>query len=440
MTQESQPLKKRKVDAEDVEREVRASFLERFFAKYEFTCKHMLSCSDSESWTMKDVLQKADGECQNLWEGASLGYTESLGDPLLLQEIWQRSRGAVLQNLGKSSVADLYTEQTVLKITTCVPVEGIYVAMHQLLKGGDLVICLAPAYQALYEIARSKGCKVLEWQPSYDTDRNFWRFDIADLKALLANKSQDLKMLVLNSPHNPTGACFSQGQFDEISTLLGSLKQEEAPVLFSDEMYGDLLESRPSNVGKSNSIVLSGLSKPWGMPGLRMGWLMVENPKHFERVAAFRDYTTLCLPPQSEILSVIALRNPSHFLERNRRIARENYQRLQAFLLSLPDWFYPLNQHEHNSSLTDFAAVTLFARLKQPLGGFTGKVPLHLESLPRLSEHLAQTYSVCLVAGDFFEFNEFPCVRFGIGRANFPAALASLKHALGMISSLERKQ
>ena len=72
------------------------------------------------------------------------------------------------------------------------------------------------------------------------------------------------------------GAVFSQEKMDEIFQCLQDLPQE-APIIFSDEMYRDMMSSAPTNAGRPNSIVLSGLSKPWGMPGLRTGWLIMQN-------------------------------------------------------------------------------------------------------------------------------------------------------------------
>lgn len=428
----------------DTESGLRASILERFFAKYEFSCKHMLSCSDAEAWAMHDMLRVADDECKRLWESCSLGYTESLGDPLLLQEIWRHYRSNVLRELERRSAeptcSSLYTEQQVLHITTCVPIEGIYVTMVQLLQAGDHVVCMAPAYQALYEIARSKHCVLHTWRPRYDSDSHYWYFDMEDAKAMISTFAPDangnrvhLRMMIINSPHNPTGACLTQGQFDEIGDLLESLEQDPKPILFSDEMYSDILACRPSAVAKPSSIVLSGLSKPWGMPGLRVGWLLVQSQSHFDSIAAFRDYTTLCLPPHSEILSVVALRNSETFLSRNRDIARKNYTLLQQFCLRNSRWFFPLNQHKHNLLLDagDFAAVTLFARLRSPLGSCEQEaIPEALTSLPKLTEHLALKHSLCMVAGECFEFSTFPCVRFGTGRANFETALLHLEDAL----------
>ncbi|CAE7252760.1 vioD [Symbiodinium sp. CCMP2592] len=406
---------------------VRPSFMERFFAKYEFTCKYMVSCSDCEAWTTREVLAAADAECQKMWDSSTLGYTESLGHPTLLEQI----RKHYAYRLEKEPAL------VPLQITTCVPVEGIFAAMTSLLSEGDQIVTMMPAYQALYEIARSKRCRLLSWAPYFD-QQGFWEFRLSDLQTLLDQNvsfEAPLRMLVINSPHNPTGAAFDQSQLDAVSEMLMKLPQAEPAVLFSDEMYGDMLGPHaPSMVGKRNAMVLSGLSKPWGMPGLRMGWLVCSDKKHFDSITSLRDYTTLCLPPHSEILSIIALRNPDSFLSRNRDIAAKNYQVLQSVLQSLPQWFYPLNQHRHNDRLTNWRATVVFARLKFPLGGVADSASPRLKSAAALAEYLAQEHSICMVVSDFFEFESFPCVRFGIGREGFTEALQKLKTALESIA------
>lgn len=423
---------------------VRPSLLERFFAQYEFTCKYQLSCSNCEDWTTKDVLERASTEHLKLWDNASLGYTESLGNPLLLQEIWNRYRPAVerehqRQGSGGSLPHDV-NEQKAVNITACVPVEGIFIVMTQLLDPGDIIIAMDPAYQALLEIARSRACEIISWTPHYDTE-NFWDFNLADLKSLLQKCQQEgkrLKMLILNSPHNPTGVSFSQRELDQI---IGWLQEfQEMPILFSDEMYGAMLgETAPTNVGRPNSIVLSGLSKPWGMPGLRMGWLIMENRDAFEKVAALRDYTTLCLPVHSEILSIMALNDAEAFLKRNRQICEENYRILQDFLLKMPDWFYPLDQEKQvdKSSGFKWRASTVFPRLKQPLGG--PGYGRHLQTPTSLAQHLASDYGICMIVSDFFEF-DYACVRFGIGLRSFPKSLQMLGEALKDISKKAKSQ
>ncbi|CAJ1364953.1 unnamed protein product [Effrenium voratum] len=424
-------------------RAIRASLLERFFARYEFHCKYQVSCSDCESWTTQEVLDRAEEKQKALWQSGSLrlSYTESLGSPALLQKVYQNYRAKIAQERVRqneaSELPELYEELLKCKqplITACVPVEGIFAVMSQLLEEDDVVIVMTPAYQALYEIARSRGCQVLSWAPRYD-ERGFWDFRVSDFEALVEGlrQKQRLSMVVLNSPHNPTGAVLDQQDFDTISDLLQGLDQETGPVLFSDEMYSGIVRQAPSNVGKKNSIVLSGLSKPWGMPGLRMGWLLVENPSHFERIVMLRDFTTLCLPPHAEFLSTVALQDPEFFLERNREIARRNYELLQKFLLSLPDWFHPLNQHQQKPTV-DWRASTVFARLKHPLGSIGASPPECLQSTTHLAEYLASEHQVCMIVSDFFEF-EHPAVRFGIGLKSFPDSLEQLERALSSIKA-----
>ncbi|CAK9092090.1 Hypothetical protein SCF082_LOCUS43349 [Durusdinium trenchii] len=144
--------------------------------------RYQLSCSNCESWTTKEVLEESDVECQDLWDNASLGYTETLGHPKLLEAIWHCYRPALEDRCRKRSItlpASL-CEQQVVNITVCVPVEGIYIAMSQLLGPKDVVIAMTPAYQALTEIARSRSCELWPWTPQWE-EGDFWNFRLEDL-------------------------------------------------------------------------------------------------------------------------------------------------------------------------------------------------------------------------------------------------------------------
>ncbi|GAG02648.1 unnamed protein product, partial [marine sediment metagenome] len=112
--------------------------LERYFAKYEFSARYLLSSSDCESLSMQELLGMADPEMVDMWEQLKLGYTESWGHPLLRDEI-----------------AGIYEGIDQQGVLTVVPEEGIYLFMRAVLQPGDHIICTYPSYQSLYEVARS---------------------------------------------------------------------------------------------------------------------------------------------------------------------------------------------------------------------------------------------------------------------------------------------
>ena len=114
--------------------------LERYFARYEFSARYLLSSSDCDGLLQTELLGMADAQTARLWQNLSLGYTESLGHPLLREEI-----------------AKLYQGVAPEDCLVIVPEEGIFIALNSILHAGDHVICTFPGYQSLYEIAQWLG-------------------------------------------------------------------------------------------------------------------------------------------------------------------------------------------------------------------------------------------------------------------------------------------
>ena len=121
--------------------------LERYFAKYEFSSRYLLSASDCESLPMPELLAMADAETAGMWAELRLGYTESAGHPLL-----------------REAIAAMYAGIEARDTLVVVPEEGIFLLMHALLRPGDHVVCTFPGYQSLYEVARAIGCDVSTWE------------------------------------------------------------------------------------------------------------------------------------------------------------------------------------------------------------------------------------------------------------------------------------
>ncbi len=338
--------------------------LERFFARHEFSARYLLSASDCQGPGMAGLVAGADPDLRRRWETLTLGYTESQGLPELREAIAATYGGpggagagaaAPGGNAGPSGGAAAGTAgpPTADQVLTAAPEELIFLAMHALLSPGDHVVCTFPGYQSLYELARSIGCEVDLWEPVETVGAGAvdaaggapgpgeapsavqggaqrgggaagapgWRFDPAHLEALLRPTT---KLVVWNFPHNPTGALPAAADF---ARMVGAVARSGA-WLFSDEMYRLLepdAESRlPAAVDLyERALSLSGMSKAYGLAGLRIGWVATRDAALLERMKALKDYTTICSAGPSEVLALMALRSPEPILAANRaRIAR----------------------------------------------------------------------------------------------------------------------
>lgn len=291
--------------------------LERYFAKYEFSSRYLLSSSDCEPLTMSELLAMADQEIRLLWEELKLGYTESAGHPLL-----------------REVIAEMYKGIEARDTLVVVPEEGIFLLMHALVKPGDHVICTFPGYQSLYEVARSIGCDVSTWEP--DEERG-WHFDVDELEKKI---QVNTKLIVVNFPHNPTGYVPSRKDFEAIVHLA----QKYDVNLFSDEMYRFLEIDKGVTLPSACEIYergfsLFGLSKTFGLPGLRIGWIASPSRKVLKRVNELKDYTTICGSAPSEILAIMALKRRSEIIRKQNERVNRNVKELEIFFDEYQDCF-----------------------------------------------------------------------------------------------------
>jgi len=364
--------------------------LERYFAKYEFKVKYLLSPSDCEGLPMAELLQMAAPESLGLWEGLKLGYTESQGNPLLRNEI-----------------AELYQQVPPENVLVAAPEEAIFIAMQTLLSPGDHVIAISPAYQSLYEIARSIGCSVTPW--ALTPEPSGWQLDLDQLQRSL---TKNTRLLVINFPHNPTGYLPTSQEL----VAIVELARRNDLYLFSDEMYRLLEYDSAKRLPPvcdlyEKGISLSGLSKAFALPGLRIGWLASRENALVERGLAFKDYTTSCNSAPSEILGIIALQNKEHILQRSLAIIVENLAAAQNFFAARQDrfeWLEPL------------AGSVAFPRW---LGEGT---------VEQFCQGALEQHGVMIVPGSIFQFpgNHF---RVGLGRRNFAEALAQVGEFLQVL-------
>ena len=358
--------------------------LERYFARYEFSAPYLLCSSDCDALSLQELLALADSDSLSLWDNLSLGYTESQGHPRLLSEV-----SALYENIPPDQLLEV------------VPEEGIFIAMNTLLRPGDHLVVTYPGYQSLYEIARALNCEVTYWQPRSLQER--WHFDVADLAGLIRPNT---RMLVVNFPHNPTGALPDQDEFQAIVDLAARHNLH----LFSDEMYRQLEYNPADRLPAAcdlyeNAISLSGLSKSYALAGLRVGWLAVRNPDLIDPLIELKDYTTICGSAPSEVLAIMALRATETILARSLAIVTGNLARLDTFFEQYASTF----------------------RWRRPLAGSVGFAELLTpQPIMEFCQQLVEEQGVMLLPSDVYGY-ESNCFRIGFGRINMPAALARLE-------------
>jgi aspartate/methionine/tyrosine aminotransferase len=353
--------------------------LERYFAKHEFSARYLLSSSDCESLSMSALLAMADADTARLWHELKLGYTESAGHPLL-----------------RETIAGVYQEIGVEDILVVVPEEGIFLLMHALLRPSDHIICTFPGYQSLYEVARSIGCEVSRWEPD---EARGWHFDVEDLKEKMRANT---RLVVVNFPHNPTGYAPPREDFEAIIRLV----RERGAYLLSDEMYRFLEIDEGATLPAAceryeRAVSLFGLSKTFGLPGLRIGWLASQDAKVLERVSELKDYTTICSSAPSEILAIIALQSRSEIIRRQVERARRNVGVLGSFFNVYRDCF----------------------SWNRPIGGsICFPRMLVVDDTSSFCQQLIQATGIMLVPSSQFQYGRRH-VRIGFGRDDLPEVL-----------------
>jgi aspartate/methionine/tyrosine aminotransferase len=287
--------------------------------------------------------------------------------------------------------------------------EAIYTAMRVLLCPDDHVIVITPNYQAAETVPLSI-CEVTG--VPLDIDRR-WDLDVDRLRAALRPNT---KLISINFPNNPTGKIIPRADFDAIVELCRS----RGIWLFSDEVYR-LIERDPAlrlpqavDVYE-RAVSLNVMSKAYGLPGLRIGWLACKDRATLVGFERYKHYLSICNSAPSEVLARIALKARDTILARNRRVVRDNLARLNAFFADyrhLFDW-------------------------REPDGGCVGFIRYRgAEGVEEFTRRLVEEEGV-LEEGVLFlpsslyrsELGAVPenCLRVGFGRLHVPAGLAALR-------------
>jgi len=353
--------------------------LERYYTMHEHTAQYSLCNSDCEAMTIADLLSLEKG-AKEAFDNTWLGYTHTQGSPELRQDI-----------------STIYNKITPDYLTVCTGAqEPIFLFPHAVLNSEDEVIVQTPCYQSLQSVPESIGCKVLKWAVNYKG--NVPHFDIEALKEMISNKT---KVIYLNAPHNPTGFLFTKAEQQEIIALA----RMNNIIIFCDEVYRELEHDASFAIpaftdAYENGVSVGVMSKAYGLPGLRIGWLATQNREILEKVAILKEYTTICNAGPSEFLAGLALRNRYTILEKNLKIIQHNLPLYDTFFAKYSD---------------------LFSWYKPNAGPITF-VKMHFDSDDMgFAEQALKEKGVLILPGDIYDYNGY--FRIGFGRRKIPEAL-----------------
>lgn len=365
--------------------------LEAHFSKWEFKARYHLSASDAQSMSMRDLLAIATPEDREAFEGMWLGYTETFGAPELLDTIASTHLNKTAENILCFAGAS----------------EGIYAANNVILDKNSHAIVVTPNYQS-HETLPQAICDVSGVPLNGDDN---WSLDIDQVAAAI---KPNTKLITINFPHNPTGAILSLERY----MALIELSRKHGIYILHDEIFHGLGQTGTTHLPFIADVYERGLSlnvtsKAYGLPGLRIGWIVSQDKETLVKMERMKHYLSICNSGPSERLANIALKNRDNLLARNCHIVDSN----------MPKWEALFSRH---SELFDWqrpdGSCMAFPRYK-------GR-----DGVENFAQQLVEKSGVLVLPGSVYTStltqtpkNHF---RIGLGREGLDEGLAAMEHYL----------
>ena len=366
--------------------------LETYFSRWEFAARHHLTASDAQTLTVAELLAYGTEQDRAEFDELALGYTPTWGTA--------RLREAIAATYDSCSSDDV--------LVFAGAEEAIFWSMQVLAGPGDHVIVTVPNYQALETIPLTTGAQVTGVLLD---EASGWQLDLAEVRAALQPTT---RVIAVNFPNNPTGAVPGQNTWRELIQLCA----EREIRLVSDEVYRGLELDPTRTLPQAadldeRALSINVMSKSYGMPGLRIGWVVCRDHAVLEALERHKHYTSICSAGPSEFLAAMALGAANRIQARNRDLITENLAHFDAFFARRPDLF----EWAHPD-----AGCVAFPRYLGPDG---------VETFCR---QLVEEAGVLLLPASvyFSDLAQVPVDRFriGVGRSNPGPALEAFEHYL----------
>lgn len=361
------------------------SVLENWLRNYYFTAEIDISSSGVEDFSLAEI-RKYIGITQEELDQIFFHDSPTLGGFGLRQ--------AIAKRWGNED-----PEQV---MATNGSTEAIFLLMHALLEPDDEVVVIEPCYPSLIHIAESIGCCIKRWHLRFEQQ---FIPNLEELKGLVSPKT---RMVVVNFPHNPTGASLSLEEQTELIDIVSAV----GAYLIWDAVFAEITyDSFPLPDTRSlydKAISIGTLSKAYGLPGLRVGWCLAP-PDVLARCIGLRDYTTICLSPLVEFIA-------QRVIEQADCLLNIRLQQAHTNLKFLTEW---VEQHQE------------FVQWVPPRGGVTVFPKfLAISDIETFCRTLIENYGVLLAPGTCFQHQNHVRLGFGTSVADFKEGLKRLSEVL----------
>jgi hypothetical protein len=365
--------------------------MERMQSTYENLVEFNLSESGVRPLTPRELIADAAGLDGLLDQ--PLVYSQSNGTIELRQAIASMYQGAGIEHIEVTNGGS----------------EANFITTFNLIEKGDEVVMLVPNYMQTWGLSRAFGGTIREWRLIEDHDAGRWRVDLSALEVLVTPRT---KMIVICNPNNPTGARLTAADLDAIARIA----DQHGAWILSDEVYRgaeiDGVETASMWGRSPKAIITSGLSKAYGLPGLRIGWI-AGPPSLIASFWSYHDYVTIAPGALSDRLARIALQpgRRAQLFERTRAILRRNLPLIEAWLTEAGGfrWIRPE------------AGAIVYVRYDHPIDSLT------------LVNRLREEKSVLIVPGAHFGMDGYLRLGFGEPPEYNRAGLERLKEFLASV-------
>lgn len=352
--------------------------LERFQSTWEHVVKYNLAESGVQPLNLEELL--GDKEVDEIMK-LPLHYVQTNGSFTL-----------------RRNIAELYegTDEDCVLVTSGSS-EANFLVVWSLLEKGDEVLVMLPNYMQIWGLVKMMGGNVI---PLWLSEDDGWSLALEEVKEKVSRKT---KLIALCNPNNPTGAVFDQ----TILRGVCEIAEDTGSWVLCDEVYrGAELEGNitPSIWGSyDKAIVSSGLSKAYGLPGLRVGWIVTQKDMT-NKLWSYHDYTTICPSAMSDFVANIALKpkNRARILSRTRGILNDNWPILERWL-------------------NDHSAIFRYTKPKAGAIVFV-KYDVNVNST-LIAERLVKEKSILVVPGDHFLMDGFMRIGYGTNARHLELSL-----------------